>query len=154
MILNLVPVLNFVLKYGRTRVLKSKFRPQHSHPHVRLFAKDGFSVTVGTGRYWYSFKTVQQANKKINGPKAALVPSMTFTCYLNSHTAGMVSAASGANIPPQFGSVTSVKKKLMLNFLAVKKPKILARAMYTRPMTRPSPLLRLLSWRACSTGRH
>jgi hypothetical protein len=58
------------------------------------------------------FKTVQQANKKINGTKAALVPSLTFTCYLNSHAAGMVSAASGQNISPQFGSVTSVKKKV------------------------------------------
>ena len=36
-----------------------------------------------------SFKTVQQANKKINGTKAALVPSLTFTCYLNSHAAGI-----------------------------------------------------------------
>ena len=68
------------------------------------------------------FKTVQQANKKINGTKAALVPSLTFTCYLNSHAAGMVSAASGKNIPPRFGSVTSVKKKkLILKFYAVKK---------------------------------
>ena len=67
------------------------------------------------------FKTVQQANKKINRTKAALVPSLTFTCYLNSHAAGMVSAASGQNIPPQFGSVTSVKKKLILKFSAVKK---------------------------------
>ena len=75
------------------------------------------------GRYGYSFKTVQQANKKINGTKAALVPSLTFTCDLNSHAAGMVSAASGETIPPQFGSVTSVKKKLILKFLAVKKLK-------------------------------
>jgi hypothetical protein len=57
------------------------------------------------------FKTLQKVNKKINGTKAALVPSLTFTCYLNSHAAGMVSAASGKNISSQFGSVTSVKKK-------------------------------------------
>ena len=73
------------------------------------------------GRYWYSFKTVQQANKKINGTKEGLVPSLTLTCYLNSHAAGMVPAASGQNICPQFGPVTSVKKKLILKFLAVKK---------------------------------
>jgi hypothetical protein len=39
-------------------------------------------------------KTVRQANKKINGTKAALVPSLTFTCYLNSRAAGTVSAAT------------------------------------------------------------
>jgi hypothetical protein len=35
---------------------------------------------------------------------------------LNSHAAGMVSAASGKNISPQFGSVTTVQKKLILFF--------------------------------------
>ena len=44
---------------------------------------------------------------------------MTFTRYLNSHAAGMVSLASGKNVSPQFGSVTSVKKKLTLKFYAV-----------------------------------
>ena len=90
-------------------------------PTIRLFGPYGFSVTAGSVRVRYLFKTVQQANKKINGTKAALVPSLTFTCYLNSHAAGMISAASGETIPPQFGYVTSVKKKLILKFLAVKK---------------------------------
>jgi hypothetical protein len=31
---------------------------------------------------------------------------------VNSHAAGMVSVASGKNISPKFGSVTSVKKKV------------------------------------------
>jgi hypothetical protein len=46
---------------------------------------------------------------------------VTFSWYLNSHAASMVSAASGKNISSQFGSVTSVGKKLILNFFAVKK---------------------------------
>jgi hypothetical protein len=43
---------------------------------------------------------------------------------VNSHAAGMVSAASGKNmgknISPQFGPLTSVKKKMILKFSAVK----------------------------------
>ena len=103
-----------------SKCLTAKFRPSHNHPHVRLVRPVRF---LSHGRYGYSFKTVQQANKKINGTKAALVPSLTFTCYLISHAAGMVSATSGQNVSPQFGSVTSVKKKLILKFLAVKKLK-------------------------------
>jgi hypothetical protein len=61
------------------------------------------------------------SKQKINGTKAALVPSLSFTYYLNSHAAGMVSAASDKNISLQLGSVTSVKKKLILKFSAVKK---------------------------------
>jgi hypothetical protein len=94
-----------------------KIRPSHCHPHCSAFAKNGFSVTP-CGVLVQNCSTSKQ---KKNGTKAALVPSLTFTCYLNSHAAGMVSAASGKNISPQFGSVTSVKKKLILKFSAVKK---------------------------------
>ena len=41
--------------------------------------------------------------------------------YLNSHAAGMVSAAIGKNIPPRFGSVTSVKKKVDIKILCCEK---------------------------------
>jgi hypothetical protein len=68
-------------------------------PTVRLFGPYDFSVTAGTGT---CSKLFNKRTKKLTEPFAALVPSRTFTYYLNSHAAGMVSAASGKNISPQF----------------------------------------------------
>ena len=59
-------------------------------------------------------------SKPANGLPGHII-CLNNTNIVSSHAAGMVSAAaSGKNISPQFVSVTSVKKKLMLKFSAVK----------------------------------
>jgi hypothetical protein len=68
-------------------------------PTVRLFSPYDFSVTAGAGT---CSKLFNKQTKKLTEPLAALVPSLMFTYYLKSHAAGMVWAASGKNISPQF----------------------------------------------------